>query len=363
MAEENILTCNQAKLSQILSDIKEYNSNKDRLEKLSASIKDLSKELDGTNKEKQTEIDSKIKASTDAICAGYDKSIEDNKNKIKAIQSDRDKAKLAGVKERIEEETASLRNENEDLLEQIKEGFLHENISTFCNKQLFISLFIAKRAVDFVIDILIIALLFVAIPAALYLVPVIPNWVAVIYLAFVGIISLIVNKCVYRNIILPHKEVILSAQDTRNHILSNKEKIKKIEKSIKSDKNEDMYDLGEFDTNINSLYDDNAKIEAHKQEALKDFEDNTKQDIITEIDERFDSKIEDLKSEISKKQDEFDKLDARLKKQRIYISSNYEAYLGKEFTTEEKLTELLSIMKSGSADTIAQAVAICKNRR
>ncbi len=51
-----------------------------------------------------------------------------------------------------------------------------------------------------------------------------------------------------------------------------------------------------------------------------------------------------------------------MKKQRIYISSNYEAYLGKEFTDTEKLTELVSIMKSGTADTIGQAVAAYKNR-
>jgi len=363
MAEQNILNGDQAALATILSDIKEHNTKKDRLEKLSASIKDLTKELESANKDKQSEIDSKIKASTDAICAGYDKSIDANKAKIKTIQSDRDKAKLAGVKERIEAETASLRNENMDLNEQIREGFLNENVSPICNRQLFISLFMAKRVVDYVIEVAVIIALFIAIPLVLFFVPVIHPLVPVIYLIVISIATVIVNQCVYRGIIIPHKDVLSLAQDTRNHILSNKEKIKKIERSIKKDKNEDMYDLGSFDTSINDLHDDNSRIEAEKQEALKDFADNTKQDIITEIEDRYQDKIEEMKAEIAKKQEEFDKLDDLLKKQRIYISSNYEAYLGKEFTTEEKLSELLSIMKSGSADTIAQAVAICKNRR
>ena len=80
-------------------------------------------------KNKQNETDSKIKASTDAICAGYDKSIEADKEKIKTVSAERDKAKMAGVKERISAETASLRAQNDDLKDQINEAFIHENIS------------------------------------------------------------------------------------------------------------------------------------------------------------------------------------------------------------------------------------------
>ena len=107
MAEQNILNGNQKKLEQIIGDVKEHNTKKDRLEKLAESVKDISKELDNARKEKQNETDSKIKASTDAICAGYDKSIEADKEKIKTVSAERDKAKMAGVKERIRAETAS----------------------------------------------------------------------------------------------------------------------------------------------------------------------------------------------------------------------------------------------------------------
>ena len=121
MAEQNILNGNQKHLEQIIGDIKEHNAKKDRLEKLAESVKDISKELDNARKEKQNETDSKIKASTDAICAGYDKSIEADKEKIKTVSAERDKAKMAGVKERISAETASLRAQNDDLKDQINE--------------------------------------------------------------------------------------------------------------------------------------------------------------------------------------------------------------------------------------------------
>ena len=88
MAEQNILNGNQKQLEQIIGDMKEHNSKKERLEKLSESVKDISKELDNAQKEKQNETDSKIKASIDAICDGYDKSINADKEKIKRLEEE-----------------------------------------------------------------------------------------------------------------------------------------------------------------------------------------------------------------------------------------------------------------------------------
>ena len=52
-----------------------------------------------------------------------------------------------------------------------------------------------------------------------------------------------------------------------------------------------------------------------------------------------------------------------VKEQRIYISSNYETYLGKEFMNTEKLEELRAIMKSQAADTIGRAMAVRMDKR
>ena len=328
MAEQNILNGNQKKLEQIIGDVKEHNTKKDRLEKLAESVKDISKELDNARKEKQNETDSKIKASTDAICAGYDKSIEADKEKIKTVSAERDKAKMAGVKERISAETASLRAQNEDLKDQINEAFIHENISKIYNSQLFISVFNPKQLLDYVIDIAVMVGLFVAVPIVLFLLPVIPQWILLIYCIAVSFICIVVVKAVFRKIVLKHSETIMAAQSTRTQIKDNNKRI----------------------------------IEDEKQSALEDFEKNTKADIISEINERYADKICNMETELEKKKVEYDELDDLVKKQRIYISSNYEAYLGKEFINVDKLSELNSIMKSDSADTIAQALAVYNNR-
>ena len=362
MAEQNILNGNQKQLEQIIGDIKEHNSKKERLEKLSESVKDISKELDNTIKEKDNETDSRIKASIDAICDGYDKSINADKEKIKSVTAARDKAKMAGVKERINAETASLRAENSDLAEQINEAFIHENISKMCNSQMFIAVFNSRKFLDYIIDVVLLLVVFAVVPIALYFLPMIPTWILLVYSIVMPMLCVILIKGIYKGVLLKHKDTIIAAQNTRMQIHDNKKRIKKIEKNIRKDKNEDMYGLESYDSKINALHDEIAGIEEEKNAALEEFDNTAKADIINEINNRYEDKITSMKAELKKKKAEYDDLDDLVKKQRIYISSNYEAYLGKEFMSIDRLSELNSIMKSDAADTIAQALAAYNNR-
>ena len=75
MAEQNILNGDQQVLEQILGDINEHAEKKERLERMSVSIRDITKEIDSTTKAMEDEISSRISESTDSICAGYDKAV------------------------------------------------------------------------------------------------------------------------------------------------------------------------------------------------------------------------------------------------------------------------------------------------
>lgn len=87
----------------------------------------------------------------DAVCAGFDKAIAGDREKLKEVQNKRDKAKLAGVKERIAAETAHIHKENEALKNQVKDAFAQENIPMFCNSRIYIALLQNKRMTN-VID-------------------------------------------------------------------------------------------------------------------------------------------------------------------------------------------------------------------
>ena len=97
MAEQNILNGDQQVLEQILGDINEHAEKKERLERMSVSIRDITKEIDSITKAMEDEISSRISESTDSICAGYDKAVSQDKDTIKQVQADRDKAKMQGI--------------------------------------------------------------------------------------------------------------------------------------------------------------------------------------------------------------------------------------------------------------------------
>ena len=362
MAEQNVLAGDKAVLEQIISDVKEHSDKKERLAKMTDGIKELGKSIETAEKTVQDEIDSRVKDSTNAICEGYDKSIAGYMGKLKDVQSERDKAKLAGVKERITNETASLKQENEKLSSQIKEEFKARKIPMYCNSRLYLALFYTKGIGDVLIYLLSLLLLYLIAPVGMYFIPDFPRWGFIVFYFVVVVLEMSLYKYIFEKTLVHHADTIDAARKVKNEINANCKKIKRIQKNIKNDKNEEMYNLGDFDSRIDVLNGEKDKVQAQKAGALEEFEKTTKSDIIAEIDKREREKINAMKTDLEKKTEEHGKLESLINEQRIYISSNYEAYLGKEFVTHEKLQELYQLMKSGAAETVAQALAVYKEK-
>lgn len=368
MAEQNILNCGADILDQIIGDMREHNAKVDRLDNLNDAIKGLTKEIESAEREIKAETDQKVSAATQAICAGYDKAIIADRTKIKQIQGEREQAKAAGVNERIAYETEALRKENEMLQGQIDGAFKQEKIPKFANSRLFFALFAARDAVDYLILMSIVAFMVLVIPIAVICILIsvcdVENTAvfSTIYYSVIFTGAVILNQIVNSKLIIPNVSTIEGARKNKSMIASNKKKIANITKGIRSDKSEDMYDLGKFDYSINELHDHISKIEEDKAKALDEFEKNTKPDIVAEIEGRSKERITKAQDEIKKKSEEATKLDELVKQQRIYISSNYEAYLGSEFMSLDKLQEMSGFMKSGIADTIGQAMAAYRDR-
>lgn len=362
MAEQNILNGNVTVMEHIISDIQEHNEKRERLDKLNNTIDELARSVEVSEREIKAETESKIKEAVASICDGYDKSIAADRSKLKAVQAERDKAKMAGVKERIAKETEELHKDNENLKAQIREAFKQEEVPMFCNSRLFFALFQRKGFLDYLIFLLLDLLICVAVPLLLCFIPEFPAWGVIPYIFVIFTLQAFMDGIVSKKILVPHADILSGARDNRVKIAANKKKIKKITKGIRSDKNEEMYGLGEYDYSINELHDHISLVEEQKKKALEEFEKTAKQDIIAEIDGRSRERINKTKEELAKKQEEAVTLDELVKNQRIYIASNYEAYLGKEFVNLDKLQEMYSYMKTGVADTVGQALAAYRDR-
>lgn len=363
MEEQNILAGDQQLLEQIIADVKKHSQNSAHYEGVTAKIREMTRSIESAERAVTEETECKIKESTAAISCGYDKSIAIDKDKIKEVSAQRDKAKMAGVRERIANETASIRQENDGLYAQIKEAFRTEQIPKFCSSRFYLAIFFTKGIMDVLIFLVTLLVVYAAVTLAVYFIPGFPEWGYIAVYFVLTVLLFAAYKLVNARTLLRHVETIDGARRTKVEIHANNKKMKRIEKNIRHDKNEEMYGLHSYDDKINSLHDEISDIEDQKKEALLQFDNTVKKDIIAEIEGRNRDRINAMKAELARDSEVQSELDAVLKEEVITLSSKYEAYLGKEYVTPDKLNQLLSVMKSGAADTIGQAIAVCNEKR
>ena len=362
MAGQNVLNGDLNVLKQVISDISEYSANREELDRQNDTLKELNKNIESIQKNINDEIDNKVKEGVNSVSGSFDQSIQEEKVKLKDVQGKRDKAKHAGVKDRIQNETAELRDMNRDMYSQIKAAFKEEGIPKYCSKRWFYALFATQGIGDVLIYVISLVVLYAAIPGVIYIIPQIPKWVLIAYYFVMITLELTAVKFIYNRTMVPHSETIAKARMVKYDIETNQKKIKRIEKGIRKDKNEDMYGLSDFDYRINEINDSIRNIEDAKAKAVEQFNATTRTDIIDEIRGRNAGTLEQLKSQVAVCEQEIARLDSLIKNQRAYISSNYEAYLGREFTNVDRLTELLDMMIEEPYLTISMAIAQYKAR-
>ena len=140
----------------------------------------------------------------------------------------------------------------------------------------------------------------------------------------------------------------------RDHIRSNRKKIRVIEKSIRRDKNEKMYNLEKFDDEIAQLEQEIRRISTQKQEALNSFEQVTKTIIADEILSGAKPKMEELTARYREIRRALDETEEEIKRRNLEITDKYAGYLGKEYLDPMKIGELMEAIRSGRRPTSAR---------
>ena len=123
-----------------------------------------------------------------------------------------------------------------------------------------------------------------------------------------------------------------------------------------------MYELGDFDEKISGIDGEIQRINSEKEAALINFDDNIRPSIVSEIESKEMPRINDLENNLNEAIKDKETMEAVVKETTLKITSEYEAYIGKEFTNIDKLNELVKIMEGGQAKTISQAIDIYKSQ-
>lgn len=369
MDANNILSGDINALKEFRSLVENYNNSRELNEQAEAEEKRLEKELAINKKNLKEDIESTVKKRRNEVADKFDKEIDKDEDKLKKIRNQRNKAKDKGIKERISDETADLRTQTKELRASIKSSLKEEKLPGFCGWGFYFVLYFTKGIGEIFLCALTIILMFLLLPTVVYILlpfeKVAQEYHIFLFAVTFFVIFLIVffaYKIIGDQTKHKHKEALQSIRSLRDQVYSNNKQIRKISRSIRKDKNEDMYNLGDFDTKIQEIENDISIITQNKADALKVFDETTKPAVIQEIESRELPRIQEIErkyNEISVKHTE---LEDTVKQMGIKLSTEYESYLDKSFTDIAKIDELISIMETGTAATIGDAIQVYKTR-
>ncbi|WP_434310085.1 hypothetical protein [Hominifimenecus sp. rT4P-3] len=318
--------------------------------------KRLEKALTLEKKAVADSIELTIRKRKAEITDSYDTQIEEIQGHLKKIRNKREKAKNEGMKDRIAEETADLREENRRLNTEIKTGFRQDRVPGFCNSLLFYSLYYTRGLKEILVFILTFAVCFFCVPVGIYRLTGVDSTLVLILLYVVdifffgGLYFLLNNQIKVR-----HLDALRKGRENRNAMAANRRKIKAIKNAIRKDKNEEMYGLEKFDREIEKLEEEKIGVANQKQEALTHFENTGKVLIAQEITENNHDRISKLDADFTHSSELLAEYRERLRKATMILTERYEPMLGREFLQEEKLDALLAAISSGQAANITEA--------
>jgi len=339
---------------QALAD---YSALNKKVAELNATAEKLEAQLEQEQKHMNDLIDSTMKKRREEVVSTYDSELEKGQERMRKVKAKREKAKNAGIKERISAETAELRSENKNLKSEIKTIVKNDHIPAYCNTELFYSLFYPKSFGDVLKIILAILIFFLVIPVGVYYLffREQPVWVMII-IYFVDILIFGGLAILIKGTASKHNKAIQQILVLRKQIKTNDAKIQEITTSVKNDSSEDKYDLAAYDDEIAHIEQELADITIRKGEALNNYETVTKNIIRDEITENCMPKINELTESLAKVKEELAAAEEERKQKALELSNEYEVYLGREFMNAEKIDRLAEIISHGTATNISEAI-------
>ena len=362
MGEANILNGGVEVLSEIRGSLLHLETLKRTSAEQAQTRQSLEKEITSKQKAMDKEIESTVSKRIEELEDSFDSQIDKTKSRIKDEKSRREKTKGEKVSQRIGEETADQHEAIRSIKQEIKGKFTKDHIWRIYNTRYFFALFLPGSISDYLL-ILLTVIVLAGLPLGLYmLLGLENNWLLVAMYAGELLVFALAFLLIFKKVRNKHLAALREATDLRDEIKSTKKMIKAKAHSIRKDRDESGYGLEGFDQSIGELETTLEGIVEQKKQALKDFENTTKQDIVNEIRIKYVDDIETLKKQNEEAIRVQKEADDEISAITMDISQNYEAYLGKENLKVSVIDNLTDIINSGSALNISEALEAYKKQ-
>ena len=370
---ENVFNEKADFLLQVRDEVAKRDSMTAELDKMKTYQKKLNKNIGAEEKSIADEIASTIKKRKQEISATYDDRLDDNRARKKKVASKRDKKKNQRMNERIEDETKHIKENNRDLEVELKTLLKKNKVPSYCSTKLYFIMFNPHGMGEIFAMLLSFLVYFAGIPGLVALL--VKNfylegkkdineafWVVLI-VALGVILQLIIYFLIFNSTKVKHGDVMAQARSIRDKMKANDRQADAIKVSINKDKDESAYNLDSYDEKMAKLDEEADTIGDEKKEALKVFEEKTKQLIIDEINGRRLQTLEDMKAEKKELEEKITKGEKMYSDKVLQITKDYASYLGEDMCKQDKLNDLISLMADGEAETVSQAISLYKGQK
>ncbi len=349
--EESLQFLEEAKAAaEDIQDMKAESDDK------AVQLKRLQKNLESEQKVVNDTITETVKKRRAETIKPFDSQLSDLQGQLKKEQSKREKARNVGVKTRIERETAQLTSESREITNRIKMISSRNGVPRYCSSSLFQIMAAPKGLKQIIVFLVVLVLAFLVVPVGAWMIwgKQSTLWLIVAYviciLLFGGLYYLFIirNKQMFNDEL---KEISL----LRDERALKKDAIEKIARGIQEDKNDEVYNLSEFDIRIQELNNQISQTEQQKQSAAEQFDNFTQKEITDEIMGKNVERLEQMKNEVTNLSGDLEDLKSRLRNASMENTTRFETVLGSDFTKPVQIERLSNYIKSGQAYTIAEA--------
>lgn len=354
-AREEVVACNQMEQKQ-----KQLQEREDKMQKaIAQEEKSIHDEINTTIKKRKAEIEDT-----------YDAQLDAGRKKLKKAQEQKNKEKSERVGQRVDEETADVKENSRQLKTEMRTLFKKNHVPAFCQTGFYYALFMPKGIKEILMLLLMIVIGLAGIPFGIYelfarvILTDKPIVQASYFMALVIALSLIVVLGIYFLIFnltkVRYRDTIAEGRKIRNQMLANDKNIRAIKNAINKDKDESQYGLDAYDQKIQESQNEMDAIAEEKQAALTEFEQQTRNTIIDEINGRRQAKLDDMRQQAAAVEEECYDVESKIKEAALAITNKYAKYLGKNICKEETLSDIINIMQTEQIDTISEGIAIYK---
>ncbi|MGN0436405.1 MAG: hypothetical protein ACI4D8_07245 [Wujia sp.] len=369
---ENVFKEKEDYLINAKADVDKRDAMAAELEKLRNQVKRLNKSIAVEEKSISDEIASTIKKRKQEISDTYDERLDDNRARKKKVSNKRDKKKNQRMNQRIQDETKHIRDNNRDLEVEMKTLLKKNKVPSYCDSGLYYVMFMPRGLDEVLLMLLSFLVYFAGIPCGVMLL--IKHFVldkkgniniafwCVLIVAIIVVVQLIIYFIIFNATKIKHHDIVLQTRSIRDKTKANKRQMSAIRNSINKDKDESSYNLGAYDEKLANLDEEADNIGNEKQDALKLFEDETKQLIIDEINSRRLQTVEDMKAEKKSVEKKISNDEKKYSDMVLHITNQYASYIGEDLCKSDKLSDLITLMEEGQAETVSEAISVYKGQ-